>query len=273
MKNERVTVITGATGAIGGAAAKALAKQGGTIVLVARSVEKGEAIAQALRGDAAIEVVQGDLGDFGSLYTAASEIAARHPRIDALVHVAATYQKRAGEGVGGIEPMFAINHLGPFVLTSALLPALRKGKARVITVSAPSTSKLDFDRLHASDGVGALSAFGRSKMANLLFAFGLARREADIESFAFHPGLVRSSLLSDSPVLAWIAARFSSSPDDAGEALAELAIDAKWSGKSGAFVHLRKLIEPAKYARDAGVQDRLWETSEQLTATLVRKAA
>jgi NAD(P)-dependent dehydrogenase (short-subunit alcohol dehydrogenase family) len=270
MADIETVVITGATGAVGGAAARALAKRGARIVLVGRKLEAAEALAQALRAEhgAGVEVVRGDLADFASLEAAGREIVARHPKVAALIHVAAAYQKKS-DGVNGIEGMFAVNHLGPFVLTQALMPALRAAKARVITVSAPSTSQLDFDHLRAEDGVGALTAFGRSKMANLLFAFALARREAGIESFAFHPGLVKSRLLSDSPVIAWMAQLVSSRPDAAGESLAELALDEKWRGKSGAFVHLRKVIEPAKYARDAALQDRLWQTSE----ALVRGAA
>lgn len=258
MSEERIVVVTGASGAIGGAAARALVARGARVILAGR---EGAALA-GLAGELGdrVETEPLDLGSRGSVAAASASIASRHPRIHGLVNVAAVYRSRRQER-DGLEEMFAVNHLGPFRLTTALLPALRGG-GRVITVTAPSTSKLDWDDLQGQRSFGALSAFGRSKMANLLFAFELARREPTVRSVAFHPGLVRSRLLAESPILGTLARWFSGSPDRAGAALAELVLGPEMA--TGALLHLDKPIAAAAFATDPENCRRLWEISEGL---------
>jgi NAD(P)-dependent dehydrogenase (short-subunit alcohol dehydrogenase family) len=259
----RVVLVTGVTGAIGGAAARALASRGATVVLAARDSARLEALASDLRATgAAIETQALDLGDKASIEAAAAAIVARHPKLDAVVHVAAQYRASRVD-VDGLEAMFAVNHLGPFRLTRALLPALRAADApRVITVSAPSSTQLKWDDLQGTQHFSAFHAFGASKMANLLFAFELARREPKIASFAFHPGLVKSALMNDSPVLKAILQFVSAKPERAGEALADLALGETWSGRTGEFVHLKKAIKAPAWFQDPGNARRLWELSE-----------
>jgi NAD(P)-dependent dehydrogenase (short-subunit alcohol dehydrogenase family) len=165
--------------------------------------------------------------------------------------------------------MFATNHLGPFLLTNLLLPALRaSGAARILTVTAPSTVKLDFDDLQGLHGFRSLMAFGASKAANLLFTFELSRRVAGsgVTANAVHPGLARTGLMAQSPALLRLpVALISAPPAGVAERVAPLLLDEQYASANGQFFHRGRAIEPPPYTRDPDVQRRLWEVSEQLT--------
>jgi NAD(P)-dependent dehydrogenase (short-subunit alcohol dehydrogenase family) len=175
-----VRIVTGATSGIGRAIANRLALAGGTVVLVGRDASRAEAtrneIARAAP-NASVEIYRADLSRQADVRSLARALTAAHPRIASLVNCAAVYSSRRIETDDGLELMFATNHLGPFLLTNLLLPALHaNGAARVVTVTAPSTVKVDFDDLQGLRRFRALTAFGASKAANLLFTFELARR-------------------------------------------------------------------------------------------------
>lgn len=138
----------------------------------------------------------------------------------------------------------------------------------MINVAAPSTSKLDFDDLQGARRFGALTAFGRSKMCNLLFTYELARRleGSGVTANAFHPGLVRSKLMSEAPApLRWPLRLASSAPEKAAAALADLALVEAYEVVSGRFFKGEKTIESSPYSSDPAIQARLWRLSEQLT--------
>lgn len=274
---DHVVVVTGVTGSIGGATARALARAGADLVLVARDAARLGALADELRragGGGAVDVQPIDLARPASVRDGARAILARHPRVRALVNNAAVFKKSRVELPGGLETMFAVNHLGTFLLTRELLSGLRAAgagaasPARVVTVTAPSAEPLDFGDLQSTRGFSALKVFGRSKTANLLFVYTLARREAanGVASFGFFPGFVRSDLMSDSPVLGFFSKLFSRSPERAGAALADAAIGAQWNDRRELFLKVGKPVEPPPYAHDTAVQDQLWTASERLLA-------
>ena len=151
-----------------------------------RVTPQGEAVRSEIARavpDASVEVFVADLSSLADVRSLADQLSAAHPRIDALVNCAAVFSSRRVETTDGLELMFATNHLAPFLLTNLLLPSLRaSGAARVLTVTAPATVRLDFDDLQARRRFRALRAFGASKAANLLFTFGLAERVAEAAS-------------------------------------------------------------------------------------------
>jgi NAD(P)-dependent dehydrogenase (short-subunit alcohol dehydrogenase family) len=248
-------VISGATGAVGGAAAAVLAKEGHELVLLGRDPNRLSAAAHGLlglRNGVVIETADCDLSSLASVRKAAADLNARFPRIDALVHSAAVFLHDRKVTAEQNEVMFATNHLGPFLLTNLLLHRLRaSAPARVVVVSAPSTTELDFGDLQGDKKWGALSQFGRTKMANLLFAYGLARRETatQVTSNVLYPGL---------------SGMMSKSPEGAGNALAWLTVHPSLATTSGQFFKLEKLDRSNDYSHDVAVQDRLWSESARL---------
>ena len=139
-----------------------------------------------------------DLANLASVRQAAAAFVARHDRLDVLVHSAAVFLSTRQTTPDGLERMFATNHLGPFLLTHYCCARRRQG--------APSAGagghraghhKLNFDDLQGERRFSAFEAFGATTMANLLFAYALARegQAAAIHGNAFHPGLLRSGLM------------------------------------------------------------------------------
>jgi NAD(P)-dependent dehydrogenase (short-subunit alcohol dehydrogenase family) len=265
-----VRVITGATSGIGRALAQQLAAAG-EVALVARDPAKGEVVCREIASavpDASVEVHLADLSSLADVRSLANQLSGAHPRIEALVNCAAVFSSRRVETGNGLELMFATNHLAPFLLTNLLLPSLRaNGAARVLTVTAPATVKLDFDDLQGRRQFRALRAFGASKAANLLFTFELASRLAGsgVVANAVHPGLARTGLMRQSPALLRAPiALLSAPPDRVAERIAPLLLDDAHGTANGQFYHRGRVMDPPKYTQDPDVRRRLWEVSEAL---------
>ena len=262
-----VVVVTGATGAIGAATASVLVRRGARVLLLARPTDRLAAEVKRLGGeDKRVSSVGVDLSSLASVRSAAREIGRGVGHIDALLNVAATFTSEYRKTKEGFEVMFATNHLGPFLLTNLLRDQLA-GRGRVITVTAPSSTRVDVDQLMDKTKFRALETFGATKAANLLFTFELARRAKrwEVRVNACHPGLVRSELMRE----AWRPIRVitrivSRSPDRVAEDLADLAISPAHEGTTGWFFKGIKRIEPPKSTLDQPAQARLWQRSAEL---------
>lgn len=271
---KKIVLITGATGAIGKTTALELAKNNCAVILLGRNADKlskvKSEIVQATNNND-IEAVVADMSEPKSIRKAVEEIKSKHKSLNALVNVAAIFTKNRTENSQGLEYTFATNHLGPFVLTNELLDLLKAGKpARVVTVSAPATTKINFDDINGKKkfSSGFLGAFGASKMMNIMFTYALARRieGTGVTTSVFHPGLVKSELTKDMPkLLYYIFKTISSEPDKAAKMLCSLAIDKQYENTNGTFLKFDgKEIESNKYSYDKDLQEKLWTISEQL---------
>ena len=204
----RTAVVTGANGGLGLETAEALAVAGATVVLAARDPEKttaAEARIRAVAPDATLDVVPLDLGSLESVRGAAATIAARHPRLDLLVNNAGVMGIPERRTADGFEMQFGVNHLGPFVLTARLLPAVLGAEGRIVTVTSTAHHmgrRVDPANPHLDGRYGAWTAYGQSKLANFHFAIGLHRRltaaVAGAASLLAHPGLSHTDLQTHS---------------------------------------------------------------------------
>jgi NAD(P)-dependent dehydrogenase (short-subunit alcohol dehydrogenase family) len=137
-----------------------------------------------------------------------------------------------------------------------------------LNITAPSTTKLNFDDLQGEKNFYALNAFGATKMANLLFTMALAQRleNTGITVNAIHPGLVRSNLLKESflplRLLIWL---ISSPPQKATQSILQVATAPDFEKTTGKFFNHGKEIQASAYAYDQDAQQRLWNISEMLT--------
>lgn len=203
--NERKTVlVTGATDGIGRATALALARAGLRVLVHGRSASRAEAVLRELPGPGH-EAVLGDLASLAAVRRLAADVAAKAPVLDVLLHNAGVFEKTRVLTVDGLERTFAVNHLAPFLLTELLLPNVGAASAgRVITVSsvAHQRATLDLGDIgFEKEPYEAYAAYARSKLANVLFAFELARRlegthvGTHVTSNALHPGVITTKLL------------------------------------------------------------------------------
>src|SRR5260221_3166730 len=261
-----VVVITGATGASGSATAALLARRGARLLLLSRPSDRLDALVKHLDTDNRVTSVEVDLSSFASVRAAARRISRQVPHVDALINAAAVYASDYEETDDGIELMLATNHLGPFLLTNLLRDQMAGG-SRVITVTAPSGTRVDIEQLLSKDQFSALRTFGATKTANLLFTFELARRAKrwDVRAYAEHPGLVRSDLMREAPrPIRFLTRLVSRSPKRAGEDLADLATSPAFDSMTGWFFKGGHRIDPAKATLDVDAQRKLWQRSAEI---------
>lgn len=198
-------IVTG-TGGLGFETALALAKLGWKVIIAGRNAGKGAAAVKDIKRQvpqASLVFEQVDLADLTSIAAFGRRLNAVYDRIDMLINNAGvmTPPKRQVT-IDGFELQFGVNYLGPFALTSHMLPLLRKAKApKVINVSSIATrgARINFDDLQSERAYKAFEAYGQSKLAQLMFAFELQRRSEEngwgVASLAAHPGLARTELI------------------------------------------------------------------------------
>lgn len=196
-------VVTGASGGIGLETARSLAAHGARVIIAARNADKLAAAVEAIHADhpdAAVETCVLDLADLASVRTAGAELLERAPQLDLLLNNAGVMATPEGRTADGFETQFGVNHLGHFLLTLLLEPALTSGNgARVVNVSSAGhgMGPVDFDDLNFERRpYDKFSAYGQSKKANILFSVGLDQRWADkgVRAFAVHPGGIHTDL-------------------------------------------------------------------------------
>ena len=284
----RTAVVTGANTGIGLETAMALAARGASVVLAVRNLDKGKQAATTITmasPGADVTVQRLDLSSLDSVRAAAAELRAAHDRIDLLINNAGVMYTPRRITADGFELQFATNHLGHFALTGLLLDRMiATDGSRVVTVSSIGhriRSRIDFDDLSFEHGYSRVAAYGRSKLANLLFTYELQRRltqaGATTIAVAAHPGgsnteldrnlpmplRVASAVLS--PLIAQSAAMGALPTLRAATDLA--TVGGQYYGPSG-FRETRghpTVVASSRQSRDASTQRQLWTISETLT--------
>jgi NAD(P)-dependent dehydrogenase (short-subunit alcohol dehydrogenase family) len=199
----RRVVITGAASGLGRESARALAAHGATVTVLARSEERAAGAVAELRGlvpGGAFELGVVDLGDLASIRAFAPAYLDTHEAVDVLVNNAGIMACPLGRTADGFETQFGTNHLGHFLLTALLLPAILRGdRPRVVTLSSAGHARADVDLVDPNfetTPYSAWVAYGQSKTANALFARELATRAGPrgLLSFSVHPGGIMTDL-------------------------------------------------------------------------------
>ncbi|HEX3962351.1 MAG TPA: SDR family oxidoreductase [Trebonia sp.] len=298
----RLFVVTGANSGLGREAARRLAGAGAHVVLAVRTQAKGEQARAAILAEfpqAAIEVRRLDLADLGSVKEFAEGLIADGTPLDVLLSNAGVMTPPSRlTTADGFELQFGTNFLGHFALTLRLLPLLLAAAApRVVTVSSMAArfGTIQFDDLQREHGYRPMSAYGQSKLADLLLAQQLAHvaieRGWNLMSNAAHPGYTRTNLLDAGAALRQPGRRrtllhtLGKIPHPAQSvqsgtepllyaAASPDAVTGGYYGPKGPF----GIAGPAgtaqlpRQARDAAVAARLWAEAEQLTSLELPKA-
>ncbi len=275
-------LVTGANSGIGLEAAKNFASRGATTLIVSRDKTRGEDARQAIIEHSANAQVYLYIADFSLLRSVnklADSILAQHPTIHALCNNAGGSNAVRTVTSEGFETTFVSNHLGGFLLTMRLLPALRSaaqsGIARVVFTSSygHKHSPLNFDDLGLSKNYKTLKAYGRSKLMNLLTARELQKRcdDYNIVASSFHPGAVRTPIWTKggpvARILGIVLKPFMVSIEQGADTLIWLASsDADESvGANGHYFVKRQRAAIAPFASDEAAE-KLWNHSIDLVA-------
>jgi len=281
----RIALVTGANSGLGLESARALAAKGAMVVLACRSLAKAEQARQQLLADAPaqINVLELDLADLSSVARAAAELAERYQQIDLLLNNAGVMAPPRTLTAQGFELQFGVNHLGHYALTRLLLPLLRAStspRAVQVTSGAQYFGRIEFDDLQGERRYDRWQAYGQSKLANVVFAQELQRREPQLLSAAAHPGLARTNLQPTSVAangsrIERVAYKlmgplFQSAAQGALPQLFALtAPEAQPGGhygpsELGGIKGWPKSVPMAAAARDQALTERFWQVSEAL---------
>jgi NAD(P)-dependent dehydrogenase (short-subunit alcohol dehydrogenase family) len=285
----KTVIITGGNSGVGKATATALAAAGAHAVITARSESRGlEALADIRRasGSDRVDLVVFDLADLASVRSGAAEILQRFETIDVLINNAGLVLTERTETKDGFEATFGINHLGPFLLTRLLTERLiASAPARVVNVSSTAHQGarrgLDFDDLQSRNHYRSMQAYGRSKLANILFTKELARRLGDrgVTANALHPGVVATGFTRDGDTTGVMAfgikliKPFVLTPEQGARTSVYLASSPEVAGVTGQYFVKCRPQTPSAPARDEAAAVLLWSISEELVGEASPAAA
>ena len=274
----KTCLVTGATNGIGRVSARALAKMGAKLFLVARDPRRAEETrAEIAREvpDADVRIILADLSSQAEVRRAAAEFLATGEPLHVLLNNAGVTQLTRSETVDGIETTFAVNHLAYYLLTRLLLERIRaSAPARIVNVASDAHrfgGPLDFDDLGSTRKFSWMAVYGRSKLANILFTRELARRLAGtgVTVNALHPGAVRTGLgmNNEAPfmkLLVALARPFMRSPEKGAETSIWACSAPELAKVTGRYFSDRREREPNAIAQDDDAARRLWDVSAGL---------
>jgi dehydrogenase/reductase SDR family protein 12 len=274
----KTVVITGGNSGLGLVTAKALARAGASVRIVARNAERGAAAVEELDtiGGAPAGLYVADLSSLGDVRRLASEIRERESRLDVLVHNAGALLAERKESADGREMTFATMVLGPFLLTSELLPLLRTtpSGARVLWIASGGmyTQSLDVDALEmGDDGYSGTTAYARAKRAQVVLAeeWGKRLREDHIAVHAMHPGWADTpGLETGLPGFRTLLGPILRSPEEGADTIVWLAAAEEPGRLTGKFWLDRAPRSTTKLVSSGASpeeRERLWALCERLT--------
>jgi NAD(P)-dependent dehydrogenase (short-subunit alcohol dehydrogenase family) len=280
-ESPRTIVITGASDGIGAAAARRLAADGHTVVVVGRSREKTDAVADEIGADRFVT----DFADLADVRRLGAALVERYPRIDVLANNAGGIFGDRTRTVDGFEKTLQVNHLAPFLLTSLLLDTLLESRATVIATSSAAArlfSALDLDDLDNERHPSANRAYGNAKLENILFTRELQRRygERGLSAVAFHPGTIATGFAAESTSIMRFVYQtplrhlLLSGPETGAEQLVWLATTTPgvdW--EPGEYYEKRRITKTSMQAYDGLLAEALWDESARRTGLLPGPAA
>ncbi|MBW3636013.1 MAG: SDR family oxidoreductase [Armatimonadetes bacterium] len=265
----RVCIVTGATAGIGKEIARQLAALGATVVIAGRNLARTEAAAEEIArdtGNEAVETAHLDLASQDSIRGFAGEVVERFGRVEVLANNAAVWQPQRHLSADGIELTWAVNVLGPHLLTGLLADVLRKGQdARIVNVASRLAGGLDLSDVEfRRRRYNGIAAYRQSKQALRMLSWTWAERlEADgVTVGAAHPGFTRSDIARDvggwqGTVVRAFFGRCGQSPQCGADTPLWLAASSQAQGQSGRFWVKRR--EWSCPYRDPAAREQLWE--------------
>lgn len=272
-------IVTGGTSGIGKATAEELARRGARVTITARDDAKGRTAANEIKDATGVKVDVGhlDLSSLDSVRKFAEGYQAAHDRIDVLMNNAGVMAGSRRETPDGFEWTFAVNHLGPFLLTNLLIdPLVSSSPSRIINVSSENhravKEGLDFNDLQMRDGYSSSRAYSASKLANILFTVELDRRLGGlgVTARALHPGVVATSFGKgkDSSrrmgLLMTVLKPVLQTPARGARTPVLLAIAGDAVLEAGLYWSNGKPRDPSPAALDTDSAARLWSVSAQM---------
>ena len=274
---DKVVMVTGANSGIGKAASLALSKMGATVVMVARSKERGEAARSEIirkSQNNAVDLLLADLSSLESVRILASEFQKKYSELHVLINNAGLFNQRRRVTADGYENTLATNYLAPFLLTNLQLDLLKASTpSRIINVSSVGhyNGHINFDDLNLENDYGGWRAYGQSKLALVLFTHELAKKlqGTGVTVNSVHPGTVATNIWTRpfGPVgfIMALPKLFMTSPEKGAETIVYLASSPDAKSLSGEYLEKLKVKKSSDESYNEEIAQRLWDVSAKLT--------
>lgn len=275
----KICVLTGATSGIGKAVAMQLSRLNTKLILLSRNTARGKAIVNKINnryGTGKAKFVQTDISQFAEVRRAANEIKEQTWQVDILINNAGARFNDFKKNADGIELTFATNHLGHFLLTLLLLDRMKASpEGRIINVASEAHRGYNphFNYVFSKNDYDRQAAYGRSKLANILFTHELEQRLAGtkITVNALHPGIAASNFAKNNGLISWLKhiayhamKRQLISPSQAAGTITYLALSDEMRGVTGKYFSGTKEIRSSAASYGQNASRMLWELSLQL---------
>lgn len=284
----KVIVVTGGNSGLGYESVKAFAENGAEVILACRSVEKGKAAKENIgRVKGLIQVMSLDLDKPNSIHQFAKNFEEKYSRLDVLLNNAGVMQIPYSLSTFGVEKQLSVNHLSHFMLTSLLMYLISKTpQARVVSVSSLAHRKgvLQLDDVNYNKGTDydAMTAYRRSKLANLYFSYELQRffesERMDAVSLAAHPGVAPTNLMNHKfsklgqLLIRPLAKMLLQKVSVGALALIRAAVDPNAQGaefygpaSKNEWRGFPVLVQSTPASKDENIAKQLWNFSEKMT--------
>lgn len=271
----KTCMVTGANTGIGKATALGLAKMGATVVMVCRSLERGEAAMVEIKrgsGNDSVSLLLADLSSRAAIHRLAADFKAKYPNLHVLINNAGIIPKKRTVAEDGLETQFAVNHVAYFLLTNLLLDQLKaSAPSRIINVSSQvhNGASIDFDDLQSERSYSPTRVYGWTKLANVLFTYELAHRleGTRVTVNCLHPGTVATNMLADYMPggLRFLAKMIGVSSEEGAQTSLFLATSPEVEGVSGKYFVNQGAVHSSKASYDKTAARRLWQVSAELT--------
>lgn len=265
--------VTGCNSGLGLETIRVLALRGARIIGLARTREKAAAALEQV--GASGEAVACELGDLASARAAAEAIKAFGP-LDGIIANAGIMALPEHQQIHGYERQFFVNHMGHFVLVTGLLDQLTAtGRVVMLSSGAHFYAKrgMEMDNLSGETDYDAWRMYGRSKLANILFARSLARRFEGTgrTANAVHPGVIETNLGRHVPNREQMYDNLRGIMRTVEQGAATQCYVATHPGLadvSGEYFSDCAVAKTIPEAKDDALAEQLWTRSEQIAATV-----
>ncbi|WP_420583669.1 SDR family NAD(P)-dependent oxidoreductase [Ruegeria sp.] len=281
----KTIIFTGGTDGMGRVAVERFAEMGADICLFGRNLEKtqrvvDELIAAGHKGQ--FSVVQCDLGLLDQVRRAAAEVLERFERIDYLINCAGINMSERKLTPDGFEVNFAVNYLGPYLLTELLLERIKAtpgGRIIQLVSGTQQVAKLNFEDLQLENKWSLLASYAQAKLCLIMHGRDVAKRLVDSDTTinCLNPGYIKSNLGRDSKglsrVFGALFGKLAAPTWVGGERIVAAALDEKYQQASGEFIYEDILLAPNPLALDDANVARMKEITLQMTGLAPAQAA
>lgn len=252
----KVIIFTGGTDGMGRVAVDRFAEMGADICLLGRNLEKTQAVVKELKAKGykgQFSVLECDLGSLDQVRRAAHEVLARYGQIDYLINCAGINMAERQMSPDGYEMNFAVNYLGPFLLTELLLERVKtSGSARIVqlTSATQEVARLNFNDLQLEKKWSMLASYAQAKLCMIMHGRDAARRleRSEASILCLNPGYIRTNLTRYAKgferIFSVLFGRLAAPTWVGGERIVAAALEEKYHEKSGSFIYEDMLLKP-----------------------------